>query len=229
MKIAIINKSTLVSAADVTRMTAAVYRQVKWQVSKAWELKPPLVVEAADEASAPVGATKVMIFDDADVAGALGYHDVGPDGLPYGKVFAKVSLDNNVSVSSVLSHETCEIVGDAHANYWADAPDGKSYALELCDPVESDSYMINVNGVNVEVSNFVTPDFFDTVQVAGAKFDWLGKLTAPFTMTKGGYLIVRTDGTASQVFGEEFPEWKKVSKLERLGSRTRKRLGLAKL
>ncbi len=219
MKIAVVNKSTLVSAGDVRTMTTAVSRQVRQHVAKAWEMVPPSVVYCASETAAPVGAWKVLIFDDADVAGALGYHDDGPDGMPYGRVFAKVSLDNNVSISSVLSHEIVEIVGDPQANYWADAPDGKSYALELCDAVENDSYMVNVSGVDIEVSNFLLPGWFDPIPAAGAKFDWLGKLNEPFKMTNGGYVIVRTEGKISQQFGEEFPEWKKSTKSKRLKAR----------
>jgi hypothetical protein len=82
---------------------------------------------------------------------------------------------------------------------------------------------VDVGGTPVEVSNFVLPAWFDPIPVDGAKFDWLGKLSKPFSMTKGGYVIVRNQGSVSQVFGEEFPAWKKALKLEKLGSRTRRR------
>lgn len=223
MKIAILNKSTLVSNAEVRTMTTAISQQAK-DAAKLWELLAPTTKFFADEASVPADYNKVFIFDDADVAGALGYHDDGPDGKPYGRIFARVSLDNGVSVSSVLSHEVLEMLGDPQANYWADNfNDNKSYALELCDPVENDSYTILVRGKPVEVSNFVLPAWFDSVPVEGAKFDKLGKLTAPFKMTTGGYVIVRAQGKVSQTFGETFPEWKKALKLEKLGSRTGRR------
>jgi len=125
----------------------------------------------------------------------------------------------NVSVSSVLSHEILEMVGDPYANFWCDGPvtpQGNHYALELCDPVQQDSYAINISTDAtkpswVSVSNFILPTWFDP---AGKNpddfpFDYLHKLTAPFSMSKGGYLIVLQAGQSSQIFGEHMPQWRK--------------------
>ena len=223
VKIAILNKSTLVNDVEVSRMTTAVRIQTR-EAAKFWEMKSPSVRFFKDETKVPFDFCKVCLFDDADVAGALGYHDDGPDGKPYGRVFVKISVDNGISVSSVLSHEVLEILGDPQANYWADNyNDGKSYALELCDPVEGDAYTIDVNGVAVEVSNYVLPAWFDPNPPHGSSYDKLGKLTQPFKMTPGGYVIVRNQGNVFQVFGNDFPEWKKNIKLQKFGSRTRRR------
>ena len=65
---------------------------------------------------------------------------------------------------------------------------GILYAIEICDPVEADSYTI----YGQEVSNFVTPWWFGNPLPAGAKYDFLGKLLAPFSMTAGGYFSSRS-------------------------------------
>lgn len=35
----------------------------------------------------------IVVLDNSDQAGALGYHDVTPSGLPLGKIFAKDDID----------------------------------------------------------------------------------------------------------------------------------------
>ena len=223
MVIAVLNKSTLVSNAEVERMTRAVAVQAREHAAKAWDLKPPKVVYRNSEAETEPGAWKVVVFDDADLAGALGYHSDGPDGLPYGKVFVKITQQHNMPISGVLSHEVLEIMMDPQVNYWADNwNDNLSYALEVADPVESDSYNIDVDGVPVAVSNFVLPAWFDPIPPFGAKFDWLGKLNKPFTMTKGGYVIIRDQNETRAVFGASYPDWKKELKLNSI-SRTKRR------
>lgn len=221
--IAVINKSSIISNDDVKLMTLGVAKQAREHAAPVWDLKPPRVVYRDSEAVTEPDAFKVLIFDDADIAGALGYHSDGPDGMPYGRVFVKITQKYNLSVSSVLSHEVLEIMMDPQANYWADNwVEGISYALEVADPVESDLYKVEVEGGSVEVSNFALPAWFDPHPPAGSKFDWLGKLTKPFTMTKGGYVIIRDQVSDRAVFGSQYPEWKKEMKLNS-ASRTKRR------
>jgi hypothetical protein len=223
MLIVVINKSSIISNDEVNLMTQGVAKQAREHAAPAWDIKPPRVEYRGAEVDAEPGAFKVLIFDDADIAGALGYHSDGPDGLPYGRVFVKVTQKHGLSVSSVLSHEVLEIMMDPQANYWADNwNDGLTYALEVADPVESDYYKVDVDGQEVEVSNFALPAWFDPLPPAGSKFDWLGKLSKPFTMTKGGYVIIRDQSEDRAVFGASYPEWKKELKLKS-PSRTKRR------
>lgn len=159
----------------------------------------------------PADAVPIVILDDADQAGALGYHDVTPDGKPYGKVFLNPILKNGGtltfsanSLSVALSHEILETCGDPYADFWADAAYAE-YALELCDAVEGDSYTVD----NIAVSNFVLPRFF---RAGPGPYDFMRKLTAPFTMTDGGYQIQKKGGQVTQVWAMGFPDWKKAGK-----------------
>ena len=65
-----------------------------------------------------------IYFDDADTAGALGYHDLAKDGQPVSKVFVKTTLADNQLVSVTACHELLEMVIDPIANLWAEAADG---------------------------------------------------------------------------------------------------------
>ncbi len=222
MLIAIVNHSARVTNADVNIMTLAVQKQLTLHAAPAWNQKSPTVKFYADATKVPGYAWVVGIFDSPTVAGALGYHSEDNDVID-GFIFVDPVLDNggvvlydtnnpqNVSVSSVLSHEVLEMFGDRFATFWADGPSipqGTQYALELCDPVEADSYSIDVVvstvSHKVSVSNFVFPSWFNpqATQQLNAPFDYLKRLTAPFTMTSGGYMIVESTSNVQQVFGK---------------------------
>jgi hypothetical protein len=195
VKIAIVNESTLFAKADCDAAVAAVKTQLHDDVAPAWNRFAPDVQAFDKLADVPAGWCILAILDNADQAGALGYHAETPTGQPYGRVFVKVSQRDGTSVSSVLSHEAAEMFADRACNRWAQAPDGTLWAIELGDPVQGDSYQKG----GVEVSNFVTQAFFDDTPAPGAKFDHLGKLSAPFTLSPGGYAITMTGGEVSQI------------------------------
>lgn len=224
MLLAVLNKSKLVSDADALLMTIACDIQLRRDVAPAWGMTPFDVKFYTGKP--PAKALKLVIFDDADQADALGYHSDGPDGYPYGRVFTKPVLNAEGkavsgpgSVASVLSHEVIELFGDPECNRWADGLDGNSYAFELCDPVEGDTYDIMATNRKVSVSNFVLPAWFDQNPPKGSQFDFLGLLKKPFTMTKGGYVVYRSYGKEKDSFarlnlqyGAKYPEWKKPGK-----------------
>ncbi len=195
MKIAIVNQSTAFAPADFAAAVPAIKAQLAEDVAPAWN-RPAPAVEAFDSlAAVPAGWCVLVVLDDADQAGALGYHAETPTGQPYGRVFAKDSIADGDTVSSVLSHEACEMFCDRVCNRWAQAPDGRLWALELCDAVEGDSY----DKGGVKVSNFLTQAFFDDTPQAGVKFDFLGLLSAPFSLRPGGYSIVQRGGRVTQI------------------------------
>ena len=232
MLIAVINESTMATNTDVDTMCQAIQIQMSLHVLPAWNMKSGSIKFYADKAKVPGYAWVVSILDNPTTAGALCFHAEDND-LVDALIFCEPVLSNqgvvlydssnpqNVSVASVLSHEVCEMIGDRFANFWADGPtlpQGSEYALELCDPVENDSYAIDVKGIKVSVSNFVFPSWFnpEAKTPQNLPFDYLSKLTAPFTMTAGGYMIVRQPGAEGQVtamFGEKMPKWKKDLKL----------------
>jgi hypothetical protein len=219
--------STLVKSTDVALMTRACWAQLQSHAAPAWRLSPMPVVYATSAAAAPPGSWVIGVFDDADQAGDLGWH-TEDKGVIYGRVFARPVLDNGgdaltkpLSIASVLSHEVLETFVDPSCNRWADVDGRHSIALEVGDPVESDSYAIQVDTTQVTVSNFVTENWFDPQARSG--FDRMRRCTAPFQMTRGGYVVQMVDGRVSQRFGEQYPLWRKEMKRSEL-SRTSRRL-----
>ena len=222
MLIAVVNHSTEVTDGEVYDMTIAVNRQVRTDVAPLWGIMPPVVTYLAKDPVLP-GSAVMGVFDNADQAGDLGWHTETAGGVVYGRVFAQPVLANGggkltgaLSVCSVLSHEVIEVVGDAACDLWADAGNGTAYARELCDAVESDSYVMmvgtGVTAIKATVSDFLTPAWFDPNAAPGSEFDYMRILTAPFQVRPTGYTITETEGTVSQVFGEKYPEWRKATK-----------------
>lgn len=228
--IAVVNRSARVNNTDALTMTDACAYQLRNHVAPLWRIAAPMCKFFPDASKIPASAYVVAIVDQPDVDGALGYHTELSNGSVDAFIFVNPVLDNGgsvmtgpadqVTVSSVLSHELMEMLVDPTASLWADGPqraEGMSYALEVADPVESDSYSINSHGVQVNVSNFVSPAWFDVVTTR-TRFDYLNKLKAPFTMTPGGYMIVRNaPGSEASVFGAAMPTWKVALKKAKMG------------
>jgi hypothetical protein len=233
MLIAVLNQSTLVTNAQVQTMCAAIQIQFNIHCAPAWNQYPPTVTFYANAAQVPGYAWVCYVIDnDTQVAGALGFHEETSDKV-VAYIMAEPVLSNGgtvlvynpsnpsqYTVSATMSHELMEMFGDRFAGTFSYGPQNSSgsnlYCNELCDPVEDNSYAIAVDGYQVAVSNFVFPSFFNpqaTLKL-NAPFDYMNKLTAPFTMTAGGYMITATldnegEVTAHHIFGEKVPEWKK--------------------
>lgn len=157
-----------------------------------------------------------IYFDDADQAGALGYHDLTKDGQPVSKIFVRTTLQDNEQVSVTACHELFEMVIDPIANLWAEAADGTEYAYEMCDAVEEDTFPVD----GIAMSNFLHPAWFEPFNhPPGTKFDHLGRLKKPFTMTKGGYVIIKKNGKVTQEFGSRAKETR-FDKEDRCGHRS---------
>lgn len=140
------------------------------------------------------------LFDHPDQPGALGYHDHDPRGVPYIKVFPLLDAADGCSVSSTLSHEILETVGDPDGNSCVQSPiDGRVWAQELCDAVETDTYLID----GVEVSNFVLPHYFAPPRSGSPKYDFMEKCVRPYEIRPGGYgQYIGPDGAWKQVYPE---------------------------
>lgn len=213
----IVNKSTRVHDSEALTMARACAAQLWWHASPAWKKTPVPVVFARTAAAAPPGSVVMALVDSTDVPNALGWHDEAPNDVELGEIAVDPVLDNGgdvlrlpLSVASVLSHEVLEWFVDPHCNLFADTGQGFAVAYEVGDPVESDSYAIGSS--DVMVSNFVLPAWFDPQAAPNSTFDFLGRVRAPFEMTDGGYYVKLAEGRASQVFGRNYPEWRKAMK-----------------
>lgn len=192
INIDVINSSTEASDQTIKWLTAALQKQVTRDFAPIWDIDASLFFVPRGGKTNPAH-WQLVFLDNADVSGALGYHDLTAAGLPLGKVFIRTTELAGGAWSVTASHELLEMLVDPWANTAVIMLDNKgrgtAYAFEVCDAVEDDTlgYVIN----DFKVSDFVTPEWFspDTL-MPNTKFDFLGHVTQPFQLLVNGYIGV---------------------------------------
>ena len=186
-QVAVLNRSTVIADAEAKQIVSALQQQLDRDFAPAWGISAVLSFVPSTSTTGWKGKWNLTLLDSSDVAGALGYHDLTPDGLPLAKVFAKDDQASGSSVSVTTSHELLEMLLDPFINLAAQAPDGKFYAMEACDPVEADALGYSIG--HVQVSDFILPGYFGDLP-ASAPYDFRKHLTKPLSITPGGYVGV---------------------------------------
>jgi len=142
------------------------------------------------------------LFEHPDMPGALGYHDRTPSGKPLAKIFPKLDHADGADWRVTLGHELLETLADPELCRAVQAPDGKFYALEVCDAVEQDTYLID----GVPMTNWNTSAYFEPPDdLTGIKLDWMGLCKKPFEIRPGGYGQFWTGSGWQEVFASKTP------------------------
>jgi hypothetical protein len=189
LRIGIINKSKSVSDEEVAWHAPNLELQVRDHFEPFWGIGSS--VEFFPRGRVPENYMRLILLDTSDEADFLGYHDLTPFGRAQSKVFCK-GLGKKWTVTA--SHEILEMIADRYVNKVAthELDDGtmRLYAVEVCDPVQEQTYKIG----KTEVSNFVTEAWFYPPQRQWSMYDFMKTLKKPFTLAKGGYISVYTFG-----------------------------------
>lgn len=215
------SKDATLTPAVVTQIAAAVQRQLIEHWAPCYERIPPSLRVVAAEADVPAGAPMMVILDNADEAGVLGYHTMTPEGRIYSPVFWEPiqvyggTVDKGAdSLSVTISHEAIELANDPTCNMLCDRPDAGEEWYEPCDRVEGRSYEID----GVSVSDFLTPKAFRDgpgpytyMARAGLAED----LTERGEVAPAGYVDIREGGPGGAVravFGDKMPSYKRAQR-----------------
>jgi len=194
--VALVNQAKTPLGIELLTLAKALQAFVDHHFAPVWGTPCRIVV--AKDAKIPKGAWAIVFLDSADVANALGYHDVTPEGFPLSKVFVKTTLAAGERISVTASHELAEMLVDPALQLLAEAPNGWFYAYETADAVEADEFRID----NIPMTNFVYPAWFEGFRKAkSTKFDHLGLCRKPFEIRPGGYMPVMRAGRWDQIFG----------------------------
>jgi len=185
--IGIFNQSTKVSNQEVQAWIPGLQKQLNNDFSAIWGVGGQL--QFHPHPNPAYNIFFLYVRDNSTVQGALGFHDLDlKTGIPYAEIFAVDTAAAGVPLSAVASHEILEMLADPFVDSVTLLDQGQGtgvlYAAEACDPVEGDLYEKD----GVQVSNFITPYWFVTGLLPGARYDFLRRLKAPFTVTPGGYL-----------------------------------------
>jgi hypothetical protein len=198
VQVAVINSSSL-KTADAAFLVQACAEQAL-EFATAWGIDPISVALYESTVGLPADDVWVCEYvDKLDVDGAEAYHSVDDAGRPYLRCLPPSSpLD-----ATDLSHEILETMGDPTADRWVKMPDGSEIAVEVCDPVQAESYIRDTTVLgetrSVKVSSFVLPGFFDAS--SPGPYDRLGSVKAPFGMSSGGYeAVLDATGNETNVF-----------------------------
>jgi len=234
IKISINNASSVLTDDQVRAVVPALQTQVRRDFLPPWGVDADLDFVPKGQ-QPPAGHWWLVVADDSDQAGALGYHDMTPDGLPQGNVFAGTDLQFGTQWTVTASHELLEMLGDPAINLTAltmtpfdvnQPAVGRLYAYEVCDACEADQDGYAIDGVLV--SNFVYPPWFESFRQTGStQFDHQLRLTDPFQLLPGGYISVydMTSGTGWQQISRPLPQPAALAATQRapVGSRRERR------
>jgi len=234
IQISVINASTVVSDAEVQPVVDALQQQVTHDFGPLWGVDAALTFVPGNS-TPPSNTWWLSILDDSDQAGALGYHDLTPEGLPLGKVFAGTDLKYGSIWSVTASHELLEMLGDPNINLTvlvqpqnvqpqnaqpqSAQTAGTLYAYELCDACEDDSFAYTISGV--KVSDFVYPSWFEDFRAENStQFDQQKRITKPFQLLTGGYIGVFdvNSGTGWHQITDEILNKKKPTSMKQRGT-----------
>lgn len=217
VRIACINKAKTPLGVSMAKLTKALQKCFDRYFLPVWGYP----VKLYNTKKARPSDWQLVYFEDADQAGALGYHDLTKKGQPISRVFVKTTLEDGELVSVTACHELFEMVIDPLANLWAEASRGREFAYEMCDAVEEDTFLVD----GIAMANFLHPSWFEPFKHArGTKYDHLGLLSAPFTISKGGYVIVKQKGKVKERHGSP-AKAKRFARERRHGHRSEHRKG----
>src|SRR5260370_5352902 len=192
INVSIINGSSVLTDSGGQPLVGGRQKEVDNDFGPAWGVAAKLSF-VPQGGSPPAGSWWLLILDDSDQAGALGYHDLTSEGLPLGKVFAATDIKFGSNWTVTASHELLEMLADPNINLTvfiqSGSTSGRLYAYEVCDACENDQlgYMIG----NVLVSDFVYPSWFEDFRPANStQFDQGQQVTQPLQLLAGGYIGV---------------------------------------
>jgi hypothetical protein len=194
LMISVFNLCTVLTDDVVSNAVGDLQTQVDRDFAPLWYVGAKLEFCRKNGPPPRAGSWWLVILDDADQANAVGYHDVTPQGLPLGKVFAKTDAESGHTWTITSSHELLEMLADPWMNRCCLGLIGgnqKVLAYEVCDPCEDDGFSYKIGPTSV--SDFVTPAWFEENSTA-VQFDFCGFVKRPLQILPGGY-IGAYDGT----------------------------------
>lgn len=213
--IAIVDVDVGLPTTELSRAASALQRQVLEHFFPRWGVTASVRSVAS---SGPVTDDDwvLELRRTPTVDGALGVHQMTATGTPLLYAFPLLDAQDSVPWTVTASHEVLEALADPWLCRGAQDSDGVWWAVEVCDPVESDTYAID----GILVSNFCLPAWGEPPTTRqGIRYDHLGLCTKPWEVRPGGYAQHYDPGTRT---------WQQVGQM-RAARRTLRALGMGRV
>jgi hypothetical protein len=179
--IALVPYQVSIDPSQLTRVAAALQRQVHEQFGPLWQIEAT-VSPFVDWNAVPADYARLIVVDHLDST-ALGVH-ADKDGKPYALV------NGHDSWPLVASHELLEMLADPTGHTTRPGPsprqDGKTVEIlvEVCDPCQGSRWSYPIDGI--PVSDFCTPAYYSG---GSGPWSYRGNVKAAHQVLKDGYLI----------------------------------------
>jgi hypothetical protein len=180
--IALVSETSTTDFAELAVVAAALQKQVTRDFGPIWGVEANVAAYSKLE-HLPLDYWPLIVKDDLPRPEAAGYHN---DDL--GEPYALILRTDDWSVTA--SHEMLEMLADPWGRHMVAGPSPQhadrrvKFLVEVCDPCPDVSYEVN----GIAVSDFYTPRFFDPVRVPSVRYSFMGSITEPRQILKGGYL-----------------------------------------
>jgi len=233
MNLTVLNLSTKIQDTEFQRALTAIGRQVREHFEPEWGASAVLRgIRTSLKGKAPIqGSQQAVIYvgdssqdPTTGVKPALGYHSSNHSTIPYGFVYLNVCEKYGELWTTTLSHEVLELLADPDAVLTVAAPGPRGsatvyYDLEVCDPVQGDSYAID----GVLAANFVGRSYFGMSGGSG-RTNYLGLPLDAFGVRPGGYFQYESRTGSHQIWGKDVTDaQKKAKNLMKNGRRNHRR------
>lgn len=192
------NDSTVLTNAQVDVELPAFQIAVSRDLARYWGTDALITDDPAAASSADM---VVYVKDDSDILGAIGYHEVGPDGRPTSYVFADTANADSVAWQLVFTHELFEMLVDPWTSR-AQLGQRRWWLVEVGDPVETTRFTYHINGV--QISDFILPTWYTAAQ---GPYDFTRGLKRPGQIAAGGYAVYWSNGRWTPVFNRTSLGW----------------------
>lgn len=212
--------SPAISLVQMNEVAGACSLQLQRDVCPAWGFNVPTVNAVAEQGAVPAGGTSLIVARKSDVDGDAGYHTEDATGQPIGYAFT--DGQNTDGITTTISHELIEMLGDPNVNGWVwSAKLGVYVSKELADAVEGRTYRIN----GVAMSDFVFQGWFRDSTPPGVATDFMGAVFNPWAIddSNGGYVQTR-DGITGKI-GQLPPDVEMPAHKQHPAARVQRRLG----
>jgi hypothetical protein len=210
---ALVNNSASVNVSDLETIAAAL--ELYWaDLALAWALPPaPVEFDVFGGDQVPDEWVPILFTDVVSQSADTAFHD-SLGGQPNivievpqyaGAGVLMPNPGHGTCLSVGVAHEVAETACDPQIDLVHEYSDGRTIALEVCDPVQDLWYPVETAKGQVAMSDFVTPFWFDLDATRGAKLDQMGKCKSPGEILDGYAVIYDTTGTSMEIFGARAP------------------------